>query len=90
MRKSRKSAEKARSPVKGKTAKHAPAKGSKLEKIGKLLSRKEGCTTAEVLKATGWPAVSMPQQAKMLGVKLKTEKGPFGPEGRTVTRYWAA
>lgn len=81
---------KARQPVKGKSAKHEPAKGSKLAKIAALLRRKEGCTTAEVLKATGWPAVSMPQQAKSLGLALKTERGPFGPGGRVVTRYRAA
>jgi len=59
-------------------------KGSKLEIIIGLLKRKEGCTTADVLKATGWPAVSMPQQAKAAGLKLKKEK-----DGK-VTRYRAA
>lgn len=61
-----------------------PRKGSKAAIIGDLLKRKEGCTTADVLTATGWPAVSMPQQAKMLGVELRKEK-----QG-TTTRYWAA
>ena len=60
-------------------------KGSKTALIGDLLKRKEGCTTADVLKATGWPAVSMPQQAKAVGVKLRKEKKPG-----EVTRYWAA
>lgn len=58
--------------------------GSKLEAVIGLLKRPEGCTTAEVLKLTGWPAVSMPQQARAAGLKLRKEK-----EG-TVTRYWAA
>lgn len=80
---------KARSAVKGKTSAKAPAKttarapaatsggvrpGSKLEAIAKLLGRKEGCTTADVLKATGWPSVSMPQQAKAAGLVLRKEK----------------
>jgi hypothetical protein len=60
-----------------------PRKGSKTELIGELLRRKKGCTTADVLKATGWPAVSMPQQAKAVGVGLRKEKN-----GK-VTRYWA-
>ncbi|MDE2103590.1 MAG: DUF3489 domain-containing protein [Patescibacteria group bacterium] len=81
---------KARTAVKGKTKAKgsAPAKGirpgSKLETIVGMLKRKEGCTAAEVLKATGWPSVSMPQQARAAGLTLKTEK-----EGRT-TRYRAA
>ncbi len=48
--------------------------GSKLELILGLLCRKSGCTSAEVLNATGWPSVSMPQTAKALGVKLVKEK----------------
>jgi hypothetical protein len=58
--------------------------GSKLEIISKLLHRKQGCTRKEVLVATGWPAVSMPDQARQLGITLKTEK----QDG--VTRYWAS
>src|SRR5205807_246786 len=42
--------------------------GSKLEKIVGLLTRPEGCTTKDVLKATGWPSVSMPQQAEAAGI----------------------
>lgn len=48
--------------------------GSKLESIGKMLSKKEGCTTADVLAATDWPSVSMPQQAKALGITLHKKK----------------
>lgn len=58
--------------------------GSKLEKIAKLLTRKEGCTAVDILHATGWPAVSVRQQARALRIKLRTEK-----QGR-VFRYWAA
>ncbi len=61
-----------------------PRPGSKLEIIGGLLARAKGCTRADVLAATDWPAVSMQQQATALGVKLRTEK-----EGRGM-RYWAA
>lgn len=59
-------------------------KGSKLEIVANLLKRPNGCTTADVLKATGWPAVSMPQQAKSAGLTLKKDK----VDG--VTRYTAA
>ena len=58
--------------------------GSKVELIAGLLKRPEGCTTADVLTATGWPAVSMPAQAKAAGLTLKKEK-----DG-SVTRYRAA
>jgi len=56
--------------------------GSKLEIIAGLLRRPEGCTTADVLKATEWPSVSMPQQAKAAGITLKKEK----KDGVTVYR----
>lgn len=85
-----KTAAKSRTKVKaGATTKKAAAAagvrpGSKLETIVSMLQRKEGCTAADVLKATGWPSVSMPQQARAAGLTLKTEK-----EGR-VTRYRAA
>lgn len=58
--------------------------GTKLELIVGLLKRKEGCTAADILKATLWPAVSVPQQARAAGLKLRTEK-----DGRAL-RYWAA
>lgn len=58
--------------------------GSKLEAIVGLLTRPEGCTTKDVLAATGWPSVSMPQQAKAAGLTLRKEK--VGG----VTRYSAA
>lgn len=72
-----------RKAVKGDTTAKAVRPGSKLSLIVNLLQRKEGCTAAEVLKVTKWPAVSMPQQAKAAGIELATEK-----EGRT-TRYWS-
>ncbi len=58
---------------------------SKTDMIGSMLKRKNGCTTKEVLAATGWPAVSMPQQAKAAGLKLKKVKAEGQP-----TRYFAA
>lgn len=76
---------KSKTPKTGKKSKiGAPREGSKLAIVGKLLARPEGCTTQDVLKATGWPSVSLPQQAKALGVTLKKEK-----DGN-VTRYRAA
>jgi sRNA-binding protein len=53
--------------------------GSKLEVVVGLLKRKEGCTAAEVLAATDWPAVSMPQMAKAGGLKLRKEKAKGEP-----------
>jgi hypothetical protein len=61
-----------------------PKEGSKLAIIAGLLSRPNGCTAKEVMEACEWPAVSMPQQARALGIKLKVKK-----EGR-VARYWPA
>jgi hypothetical protein len=48
--------------------------GSKSALIADMLRRKEGCTTEDVLKATGWPAVSMPQQARVAGIALVKKK----------------
>jgi hypothetical protein len=52
--------------------------------VGELLSREEGCTTAECLAATGWPAIGMPAQARACGLKLRMVK-----EGR-ITRYFGS
>lgn len=56
--------------------------GGKTEIIRKLLARKHGCTAKEVMAACGWPSVSMPQQAKLLGVELHKAKDEGG-----ATRY---
>lgn len=53
------------------TPKNGPPK-TKKEIIADLLLK--GTTAAEVLKATGWPSVSMPQQAKAAGMKLEKVK----------------
>lgn len=63
----------------------APGKvksGSKVALIADLLVRPQGCTTADVLAATGWPAVSMPAQAKLAGLTLRKEK-----VGKVTTYY---
>lgn len=44
--------------------------GSKTALIAEMMLRPDGCTTAEVLAATGWPAVSMPAQARSAGLAL--------------------
>lgn len=75
---------KARTPVKAK-AKTSSGK-SKIDTIAALLKRPGGCTSKDVLKATGWPAVSMPAMAKAAGLKLKKEK----PKGAKETIYSAA
>jgi hypothetical protein len=38
-----------------------------------MLRRKNGVTRDEVLKETGWAAVSMQQQARAAGIKLKVD-----------------
>jgi len=84
MRKSTKAAGKtkrSRTAVKGKTKSKASSgkvvrPGSKLDLIVGLLTRPEGCTATEVLKVTGWPSVSMPQQARAAGLKLAKEGRP--------------
>lgn len=62
----------------------APKDGgpNKREIAADLLLRTEGTTSAEILEATGWPAVSVPAIAKASGLTLRQEK-----DGRT-TRYW--
>lgn len=75
-----KAAKTARDPAGTKTIRP----GSKLEIVVGLLTRKEGCTTAEALAATDWPAISFNQQAKAAGITLRKVK-----EGK-VTRYYAA
>jgi hypothetical protein len=60
--------------VRGLSEQPSPKHGSKNAMISDLLRRPEGCTTADVLKLTGWPAVSMPQQAKAAGLTLRKEK----------------
>jgi hypothetical protein len=58
-------------------------KGTKMRKIEKLLRRKKGCTNREALAVLGWVAISIPQRAEQLGLKLRRQKN-----GR-LTRYWA-
>lgn len=57
----------------------------KREVVAELLTRNEGCTAADILAATGWPSVSVPQQARSSGLTLRTQKMPGQP-----TRYWAS
>jgi hypothetical protein len=79
------------SPKRAKRAGKAPTKTAgassgktKTALVGELLTRKEGCTTADVLALTGWPSVSLPAQAKACGLTLRKEK--VG----SVTRYWGS
>lgn len=65
---------------KGSAKKTAPkARGnSKTAKVVALL-KNGGCTREQVLKLTGWKAVSMQQLAKSSGLKLKVDESqrPF-------------
>lgn len=85
--KSKKSPKKAvaKKTVKAKPVRTPKAAGgeSKTDVVAKLLQRANGCTTADVLAATKWPAVSMPQMAKAAGLTLRKEKN----KGE-LTRYW--
>lgn len=56
-----------------------PRIGTKTEIVASLLKRKSGCTAAEVLNATGWPAVSMPAMAKACGLELRRVKEAGSP-----------
>lgn len=58
---------------------------TKLEAITALLLRKSGTTNAEILEVTRWPSVSVPQQAKAAGLKLRKEKVTGEP-----TRYFGS
>jgi hypothetical protein len=65
--------------TKSTTAKKANGKAAKSRKnksarIAAMLRRANGCTREEVLKETGWMAVSMQQQARAVGIKLKINK----------------
>jgi len=76
-----------KNPPDAKTAKNRAEKTagkgiSKTAMVGQLLLRKEGCTTADILAATKWPSVSVPAQAKAVGLGLRKEK-----DGK-VTRYF--
>lgn len=62
-----------------------PKPESKTDLVAALLRRPEGCTTADALAATGWPAISMPATAKAAGITLVREKDAGKP-----TRYYAA
>lgn len=50
------------------------AAGSKGAMIAEMMLRPGGCTTAEVLSATGWPSVSMPAAARSAGLALRRER----------------
>ena len=82
IRKTAKAKVRAEKPTSGNAKAVRP--GSKLEIVVGLLTRKEGCTSAEILKACDWPAVSVPQQARAAGLTLRQEK-----DGK-VTRYWGS
>lgn len=73
MAKAKKAAKKKAAKKSTKSGTSTP-RGEKTLKVKALLERKSGCTSAEVKKATGWPAVSMPAMAKACGLKLRKVK----------------
>lgn len=50
------------------------ARGNKTAKIIALLRRKDGATREQVLKATGWKAISMQQVTEKANVKLRVDR----------------
>lgn len=77
-------------PKADKPASEAPNKGerkaregTKTSTVRALLLQDGGTTTKDVLAATGWPSVSMPQQAEATGLTLRKEKVKGEP-----TRYY--
>jgi hypothetical protein len=56
---------------------------SKTAIIAALLVRDGGCTTVDILEATGWPTVSVPAMAEAAGLSLRKEKVPGSK-----TRYY--
>jgi len=49
------------------------SRGAKMAKIERMLRRRKGVTAKEMREALGWPAVSIPQRAGQLGIKLRKE-----------------
>lgn len=73
----------ARGRTKPEKAASKPREGNKRDLVAALLLRPEGTTSREILDATGWPAVSVPQQAKASRLELRKVKAPGEP-----TRYF--
>jgi Putative amidoligase enzyme len=59
--------------------------GTKLAIVAGLLLREEGTTRAEAMAATGWPSISMQDNARQLGLVLRSTRG-FGG----TLRYYGA
>jgi hypothetical protein len=67
--------------------------GTKLAIVAGLLLREEGTTRAEAMAATGWPSISMQDNARQLGLVLRSTRGFGGtlryfgarPDGGAVT-----
>ena len=49
--------------------------GTVLARIGAMLRRPEGCTRADLLEMTGWPSISVQQQAEALKLDLVQSNG---------------
>jgi len=76
--------------TKTKTKTSTGPRGEKTLKVKKLLEHKSGCTRAEVLEATGWPAVSMQAMAEACRLKLRQEKVEKNGDVRAHTRYYGS
>jgi Protein of unknown function (DUF3489) len=59
---------------KNKKANGKPHKQNKSAQVRKMLQRASGVTREEILKVTGWKAVSVQQVAEKANLKLKMEK----------------
>jgi len=76
--------------TKTKTKTSTGPRGEKTLEVKKLLEHKSGCTRAEVLEATGWPAVSMQAMAEACRLKLRQEKVEKNGDVRAHTRYYGS
>lgn len=76
----------AKSALKTQPVAKAPVKANgepnKRSLCAALLTRASGCTSRDLLDATGWPAISVPATAKASGLKLRKEK-----VGKVTTYY---
>lgn len=74
----------AAAPRQAVTVRNAARPGTKTHMAGEMMMRSGGASGPEVLRATGWPSVSMPAQARACGLAVRTVR-----RGREV-RYYAA
>jgi len=73
------------------TTPRRPRSGTARAVIFDMLTRPEGCTTREVLDATGWRQVSVLGTANQMGLTVRTQRvrETYGARTRSVLRFYA-